>query len=315
MKKLLTFLFLVLLVGCNRPGNDQTLKPGDQILNYGAKFDKLLLGEESKNDEITLTEELKIGNQGLTLPIGTILRKIKDDPSSFSYTLPNGYKVIGQTTDGKARSAAGGSVTCTCTRGNGCSPYYATLGGKVSMGCAAKNCTACNMTTSGSARIGVSEETFNTAEIINFNQPIHFVTSKAELSTLVSPSHSMMQLEEIRKQIVAFAKGYQVDDLDALNKSTGPADLPSSYQYIHVNLFGRLIMLPVQTNITLSVDPLVNELMRDDKNAGARAAATVYKCKCNSGNSGCSLNSGSLLFAKAVYCDAGGCASCTLSWI
>jgi len=83
--------------------------------------------------------------------------------------------------------------------------------------------------------------------------------------------------------------------------------------YLQVNVYGRVILLPVQKDLTLSANPLVNELLRDAK--GNARIAVVYKCKCNNGSSGCSLNTGTLLFAKAVYCDAGSCTSCTLSWL
>jgi hypothetical protein len=315
MKKVLPPLFVLFIFGCHHQTNDQNLLPGDQVLTYGAKFDKLLLGVESSNSQLTLSQELKLENQSITLPVGTVLQKVKDNPNTLTYTLPDGYKAIGQTSDGKAKIAAGGSVTCSCTQGRECSPYIASLGKNQSIGCAATgNCTKCNMSVNG-ARLGATDEAFSTTEIINFNNPVHFVTSKAELATLISPSHTLMELEEVRKQIVDFAGGYQVDDLEALNKSTGPDDLPTSYSYLHVNVYGRLIMLPVQTSLTLSANPLVNEILRENSRAGARAAATVYKCSCNAGRKGCIMNSGSVLLAKAVYCDAGECTSCTLSWI
>ena len=317
MKKLLPLLLILFIVSCKKQTGEENLAPSDLTLTYGTKFDKLLLGVESPNSQLNLTGDLKLESQGITLPIGTIIQKVQGDPSAFTYSLPNGYKVVGQNTNGKAGVAAGGSITCTCTEGKGCSPYVASLGKNQSIGCAMSgNCTKCTQVLSG-ARIGTPDETISNAEIVNFNQEIHFITTKEELSSTVSPSHTLMQLDEIRQQIVAFAKGYQINDLESLNKSTGPSDLPSTYTYVHVNVYGRAILLPVQSNLVNAANPLFNEILRGAISANGRMAApsTVYKCKCNSGSAGCSLNNGSLLFAKAVWCEAGSCGSCTLSWL
>lgn len=313
MKKLFPFIVIFIVLGCNQKEKNDSLKPDDEIPNYGVKFDKILLGVESANSQITLTTNLAIEGQRITLPPGTTLQKIEGNSNTLTYVLPDGYKIVGQNSNGKARLTASGSITCTCTVGKGCSPYVASLGSNTSMGCAKTgNCTKCNMSF-GSTRIGTTDEMLSNVEIINFNEPIHFVTTKEELKILISPSQTMMELEEVRQEVVSFAKGYQVDDLEALNKSSGPDDLPSAYTYIHLNVFGRVILLPVQKDLTLSANPMVNELLRDDTN-NARVAV-VYKCKCNNGTSGCKLNTGSLLLAKAVYCDAGACTSCTLSWL
>lgn len=315
MKKLLIFAFTIAIASCNRQQEDRSLKPNDLSLNYGIKFDKLLLGVESSSDKVTLTNELKIDSQGITLPIGTIIEKLKEDPTTFTYILPDGYKLIGQNADEKARVAAGGSITCTCNQGRGCNPFIASLFGNQVMGCSMTgNCTRCTQTTG--ARIGVTDETISNLEIVNFNQELHFITTKNELSTTVSPSKTLMELPEVRHQIVSFAKAFQLDNLDMLNKSKGIDDLPSNYTYVHVNVYGRVILLPVQTNLVVSANPLVNELLRNYDAKGRVAATTVvYKCKCNSGSSGCVFNTGAYLVAKAVWCESGGCASCTLSWL
>ncbi|AQG77919.1 hypothetical protein [Spirosoma montaniterrae] len=315
MIKLTPIIFVLLTFSCNQREGERPLKPSDLALSYGAKFDKLLLGVESPNNQFVLTQELRVEGYGITLPVGTTLHKAENNPTTFTYDLPVGYKLIGQSADGKARVAAGGSITCTCTAGKGCSPYIAQLGSKESIGCAMSgNCTQCSMKRSG-GRVENIDEILSEAEIVNFNQPIHFITTKQELSTTVSPSRTLMQLDAVRQQIVSFAKAYQLSDLDALEKSTGPEDLPSTYNYIHVNVYGRVILLPVQTDLVISANPLVNEIMRDATDAKGRIAARVYKCKCNTKSSGCSQNTGSLLFAKAVWCDAGSCESCTLSWL
>lgn len=317
MKKIFPFILILLVFGCHKQGSDQNLVPSDLALNYGAKFDNLLLGIESSNTHLILERELSIENQGVTLPAKTVLQKVDGDPNTLTYALPAGYKVVGTSANGKARAAAGGSVTCNCTQGTGCSPYVATFMKNQSIGCAASGkCSKCNLTvTGGSPRIGASDDTLNNIEIVNFNQETHFITTKEELSRTVSPSKTLMELDEVRQQIVYFAKAYQIDDLEALNKSTGIENVPSTYTYIHVNIYGRAILLPVQNNLVNAANPLFNEIIRDATSPNGRIAATVYKCKCNTAGSGCSLNNGSLLLAKAYWCEAGSCNSCTLSWL
>jgi len=317
MKKLLIFALIVAIASCNRQKEDRSLKPNDLLLSYGIKFDKLLLGVESYNDQVKLTNELKVDSQGITLPIGTIIEKVKGDPTTFTYKLPDGYKLIGQNADGKARTAAAGSITCTCKIGRGCNPFIATLGKNQVMGCSMTgNCTQCTQTTG--AKIGATDEVISNLEIINFNQELHFITTKQELSSTVSPSKTLMDIDEVRQQIVFFAKAFQLRDLYALNKTTGPDNLPATYTYLHVNVYGRVVLIPVQTDLVHAANPLLNELLRDiprDNSGRMAATTTVYKCTCLSGGAGCIFNTGGYLIAKAIWCDSGGCASCRLGWL
>ncbi len=40
------------------------------------------------------------------------------------------------------------------------------------------------------------------------NNPLHFVTDNKEFATLTSPNKILMELEEVKKEIDLFAKGY-----------------------------------------------------------------------------------------------------------
>ncbi len=203
------FLLIAIIVfGCSQKDKENSLIPDDVVPNYGSKFDKILLGPDTSNDQVTLDNDIIIEGEKITLPAGTILTKVKGNNNTLTYSLPDGYKIVGRDENGKARLMAGGSITCNCSVGKGCSPYVETLGNQSSMGCARTgNCTKCSMTY-GNGRVGVSEEVFSEVELINFNNPLHFVTDNKEFATLTSPNKILMELEEVKKEIDLFAKGY-----------------------------------------------------------------------------------------------------------
>ena len=311
MKRILSLLLVTCVLSCARHSADQNLFPKDLKLDYGMSFDKLLIGVESTNSEIVLEKTLVLEDEGITLPIGTRISKAQDNPNTLNYALPEGYKLVGTVSSAGARTipmaVTAGSLTCTCTRGSGCSPFIASLGQKQVKGCSMNNgCTACSQSTN--AIIGGTDVVMADQQVVNFNEEPHFITSKEELSQMASPK-VLMQLDEVKKTVREFAKGFQVHDLEQLSKTTGPDDLPLTYTYVHVNFYGTVVLVPVENDITNVSNPFLNQLLVKSPNGRVSAG---YSCSCSAGN-GCKLTTASLI-GKAVWCEAGNCTSCKLNF-
>ncbi|MGA0559914.1 hypothetical protein ACO2Q8_24850 [Larkinella sp. VNQ87] len=311
--KLIISLFFVSLItwftACQQGSeNSNSVSPVSLKYRYDKPFDKLLLGQETTNDFIILTQALELPDDGLLLPKGTRIFKDKSDPEGgVLFTLPEGYKLVGNDPSG-ARLLAGGKINCKCTKGSGCSPYIASLGNKVSKGCAMSDgCTTCLQTVSAFEE-GEQKVAMTDLDIVNFNDELHFVVTKEEFVQLKSPTTALMNLPEVKKSIADFVSGYQKDDLAAVRNAKTSEELPANYTYIPLSVYGRVILVPVQANITLAASPIWNQLLKSAPNGRIAAAS----CKCESGSSGCKLTSGSILVGQAKWCEAGRCTSCSL---
>lgn len=129
-----SILILVVLatIDCQRQNEvnsheDQNIgiDPGNELYVDDVKVDSILLGPSTTHKQITLREEFILRN-GVTLPVGTVISKMEDDPYSLSYTVPEGYLITGVSqANGRVVATMAGSITCTCTKGSGCSPFIA----------------------------------------------------------------------------------------------------------------------------------------------------------------------------------------------
>ena len=305
------------LGGCHNEEQSIDVTESYTLLN-GQKIDHMLLGPDTPEKQITLTQELTLEN-GVTLPIGSVIGKIDNDPYSLRYKLPKGYIVTGVAdASGREIAATLGSITCTCTEGGGgCSPFVGTSLGQTVTGCAlGRKCKQCKG--SSGARKGVINVSpdgpsieASGMDIINLKDGIHFVTTKSELDSLKCPSSFFIATDEIQKEVYNFISGFQKDKIEEVRRAEDSADLPKEYTLIHVSVYGRVFLMPVQKSLTLSASPFLNELIVQGPSSNARMAAA--SCKCLSGSKGCALTKRSAFIGNVVYCDAGGCTSCKLT--
>ena len=314
-------------VGCNR-------SPGEAAPGGVADKD-IILGGNTANKSVTLREPLPLA-EGITLPIGTVLSKAEDDPYSFVYQLPKGYKLTGRTVGtnnkpGTPVSTTYGSVTCSCTSGTGCSPYVASLGGQTTVGCnLGSRCTECTKKVSalvapagsgdGMVFPALGDKTeikteIVEADLVNFNLGISFVTNPEMKAATTSPTEAFLELPEVQAALQQFMTGHQQSNLPQVYRAKTFAELPDNYVIAAMSLYGKLILAPIDRDLN---DMLGNKFFNDyvfEKSEAKNGRVAGYTCSCDSGGSGCTYGTKSIVLVGSVnYCNATVCRVCTLRW-
>src|SRR5919199_1120187 len=182
-------LFIALVVGCQKDTEVSTNQGSDdQYIDVNGQNVKVLLSKDTKNDFYILNTSLE--TEGIVLPVGTRIKTVKDDPSSFNFTLLEGYEMIFRGTTVQSANATAGKVTCTCSKGTGCSPFIADLKQNTTGCLMGPGCDECSKKTS--ARIaapgGVIDETILEAGVVNLKNEIGFITEREELDKIRSIS-------------------------------------------------------------------------------------------------------------------------------
>ncbi len=280
----------------------------------------------------TLTEPLNLAN-GLILPVGT---RVHTETAGLSFKLPaNHYllgKVTGTTPDKAAQMLDEATVTCTCnSKTGGCSPFEGHGPGGKTYGCATSDCSSCLMTVS--ARIlgpvlveGLPVHTveLTDVEMVDFTVEPGTVTTRVEASALLTPSPLFLQNALVQKKLTAFLE-YAAggDNAEQARTANTPAKMPENFNMCPINVFGRLVYTPINHQRILSAQGMLNEVVLDlfpgskGKSINKELPpeeyeAATYRCNCNSGNTGCKLQSKSIGIASVYYCEANGCKSCSL---
>jgi hypothetical protein len=299
-------LIMVTIISCQKDTN-VPIQNDDEYMDLGGEKVKVLLSKNTKNDSYVLNTSMTLEDKTI-LPKGTRFEKVPGDPSTFLYTLPEGYTLIGKSgARQQTMAATAGKVTCTCTSGSGCSPYIADFKQNTT-GCLMGNgCDQCTKKTS--ARIGVSEAEITESEIIDLNKGISFATEDAEIAKLPCSTALFLSSEIVQTKLREFIQAYQLKNTEELYKAKSIEEMPSNYEMVVVNVFGRSLLVPVDA----TVSPLLtNRLTNGGVVSRARLAAGVT-CKCESGTSGCTKGAYSIPFVgSVVYCEAGRCQSCSI---
>lgn len=276
--------------------------------------EKQLLGPDTDNTSLTLNEPLTL-KSGMVLPSGTIISKIPDDPYSLQYELPDSYRVYDKS--GRVAlpevSTQRGKVTCTCTKGSGCSPYVASLE-KKTIGCnMSSKCTSCDQKITN--RVGT---TIEVPELINLNLKTEIIADKDMLSKTTSPTASFFDLPEVQKELRLFAKAFQHSNLENVYNANLPGDLPEGYSMVAISVFGKAVMIPIDADMAPFATGLGNFAYNPHKSARVGNIALPVKamCECSAGNKkGCNYGSRKIPFVGSIeWCDAGGCTQCSLSF-
>jgi hypothetical protein len=274
-------------------------------------------------------------SNGLVLPVGTKL--VKDNNSEYSFTLPKGYILTGildlpsklGAENLLSEDAMAGKITCTCNSTVGsCNPFEAEgFAGGVIIGCSTNRCSDCRLKTSlktsvpdptvpGGKRTGYFE--LGKSAIINTEEGIHFITSVDELNASPSINEAFLMSKFILKELDNnLSYHVQGENFGLAIKARSPKEMPSDYVLAAVSVYGHVMYLPVNSTRTASVNPAINDPVRmmnllSDDESSSGDVTSKYSCKCESGTSGCTLQSKFVALGIAYWCEAGSCRSCTL---
>jgi hypothetical protein len=244
------------------------------------------------------------GDIGIPFPDGSIAMTLPD--GRIKIVLPEGYKflMVDRETseliedDGEEEEAG---VTCSCTSGTGCTPvkykkkYYCVMG---------ESCTTCTKSTTR-----ISGEAVVIAGVYKQNSGITILSRtkanglKGELTSqktdLVGNANSaLFKIKSVKQELqdlYTFIYGGEIPAFILSNSD----NIPEGYKYIAINIYGNEAAIPVPISQIGDSEYVVDE--------GEGGAVT---CKCNDTTpTGCKKDS----FLGAVFCDAGGCRSCSLN--
>lgn len=247
--------------------------------------------QEGESDPTTALDESAVakGDGSCTgtssfMPEGT--KTWTDEKGEMRYSLPPGFYSFEPDGGGSFIMVAGGSITCTCTKGSGgCSPV--SQGGK-SYCLMGSSCSSCDKST--------AKVVLDVASGVRFASP-------GEVKTLPSVDAAMFKIPMVRKGLQEFRASLardagvtaeSLEDATESKLSTGAGVAASRGRaYVAVSIYGRLAAFSV---------PVAYAAAR-----GLVAGGSVT-CSCSAGT-GCKY--GSMLGAK--YCDAGSCTKCTMN--
>ena len=243
------------------------------------------------------------GDDGIPFPDGSVAVKLTDGRTKI--VLPEGYRFLMVDPETAMLIDDGGEeevgVTCTCTNSTGCSPvkykskYYCVMG---------ENCSTCTKSTSS-----ISGESVEIAGVYKENDGITVLSKtpetglKAELTStknelVGNATSALFQIPRVKQDLLdlyKFIYGKEIPSFILNNEK----QIPKGYKYVAINVYGNEAAIPVPTS---QVDE--SEYVVDDGEDGATT------CKCNDTRpTGCKKSS----FLGAVFCDAGGCHSCSLN--
>ncbi|WP_234111724.1 hypothetical protein [Chryseobacterium sp. R2A-55] len=270
-------------------------------------FFGLLLSSCTRNEEINvkeLTDQVQIDNlqksgiRGIPFPKSSKAMRVKDDVTDI--ILPDDVffiaKILSGENAGQVINTSVARVTCSCTKGSGCSPvvysgnYYCVMN---------SGCTSCSMSTSANK----NNESLQIVGIIDTRNPVKFFAKQESRFTVKEVSvpnqyfisEDFFKNEYVKNEINNIYKFIYGENIPEFIK-TNSNEIPDGYGYVKANFFGNEIMFPIEKK---------NAFM--DGIALDFTLASKVSCNCSKG-SGCKL--GSILGTK--YCDAGGCTVCTL---
>lgn len=270
------------------------------------KQDRVQIRELNEVADAKLIQSIEqSGEDGIPFPDGSTAVSLPD--GRIKIILPEGYKFLLlnpetlELVEGTDEGEEEAGITCTCTSGTGCSPvkykrkYYCVMG---------ETCATCTKSTTR-----VSGEPVILAGVYNTNSGITVLSKtkaeglKGELTSLKSEllgnaSSALFKVKGVRQELLdlyTFIYGKDIPDF-ILNNS---GKIPAGYQYIAISIYGNEAAIPVPlAQITES-----EYVVSNPEDGGAT-------CKCNDTTpKGCKKDS----FLGAVFCDAGGCRSCTLN--
>lgn len=277
---------------------------------------------EDKAEPSILTEAY-LTPGGTLLPKGTVLTDAVDATGRpfIRFRLPEGYKLVSAapSTGGEAVLLADeGGITCTCTRGQGCSPFKAVGPQGTVVGCTMKEtCTECTQKTNALVQKGGKETIADgEADILHLAAGVSFVLGPDELDSLSCPKDVVFAWEGFRRALTTFLDAFQLNNVEALRAATRREELPSNYTMLFVSVYGKVLRVPIERGLTISEQVSAAFFASAGRTVQPEEAEDGGACRCLSGPSGCLYERKKIPFTDyyAEWCEAGACASCRLEY-
>jgi hypothetical protein len=263
------------------------------LFNSCSRTEEIEIKELTDAKKIAYIEES--GIMGVPFPEQSKAIKIQDDISEI--TLPDDVYFVAKITSGEKAGqvikATSAKVTCTCSKGTGCSPvlhkgsYYCVMN---------SGCTVCSMSTSSSK----TGESLQIVGVIDERTPVAFYAKKEGKFTITENTNHKYPFNEdffkndfVKKEIDNIFDLIYGENIPNFIRSNS-TKIPENYVYAKVNFFGNDLVIPIPKNSTTIKDldlTLFNKV----------------SCSCGKGK-GCTLKS---IFGTS-YCEAGNCTVCSL---
>lgn len=249
-------------------------------------------------------EQVDTLENGLILPVGSLLSISPDSPKFVHVTYPDHFRFVGSTLTDDFLELQSFNVTCTCGSGGSCSPFAT---GQATGCVTTGNCTKCTQT-----QFGVDGKQLFNGITLDLSTGIHFITNAADLQSTRPITEAMLADPTVIQAMQSFIKDYQVVDTQLVHQATD-GSLPASYGLMPISVFGRSVLVPVQKDITQAYMDLQVSTGAITADAMDIQPFSAYTCSCSAGG-GCNMaHSITIPFMGSVhYCSAGGCSSCTL---
>jgi hypothetical protein len=288
MKKLtiLKTLALLLVLGGCRKENALSVKELDPV-----KDAKLIAGIEQSPQ------------QGIPFPEGT--KAIAGENGTVQFMLPEGFHYIikkaGAADVEVLRSEDALSVTCNCTKGNGCTPlrykgkYYCVMEG---------GCSSCDkVATLDEVEVEVMGIYNENADITLLSQKprsgLAAIGTSAPSEIIGSANRALFSIPSVKEGLLKLYDFIYEGNIPSFILRNEP-QLPKGYRMVAVSVYGNIAAIPIPENM-LKTNDTDSYMIVDD---GGKTT-----CRCNDASpTGCEKDS----FLGAVFCNSQGCKSCSL---
>ena len=278
------------------------------VLISCTKDPEIKIKELDPTSDAALIEKIKAsGDPGIPFPKGSTAIQLPD--GRMKITLPKGYKFLISEigTNNVPYPDDGGAigVTCTCTKGTGCSPvvargkYYCVM---------EDGCDSCTKTTS----LIEDGEHVDIMGVYNPSLSITLLSKEKQtgiLSSLTSQktdlignaTSALFKLESTRSDLLKLYKFIYGNDIPSFI-TNNESSIPKGYKYVAINIYGNAAAIPVPES---QIDEYAYVYPGDDGSGGSKVT-----CKCNDDvPQGCTKKT----YLAATYCEAGNCRSCSLN--
>ena len=261
----------------------------------------LILSANSYSQKEINYETVDMENSDRSLPMPNGTKIFENEDGSYLVSLPEGYEYILKAVESdEILTAAGGSVTCTCTGGSGgCSPCNK---GKM-YGCMMTTCNSC--TKGAIMNPGGGKKEYDVLGIIARDiTPLRFLSinkiDETNLGSLLKSSE-IPYFSNLHSAIFQYSKANEMID-EYLKNVFSPEDFARIKEgkepnveivYALADFYGNTIGIIVPKS-KLTGDEIIQ-------------AAASWTCKCNTAGSSCPDESTIIYNA----CNANNCKSCT----
>ncbi|TDW97115.1 hypothetical protein [Dinghuibacter silviterrae] len=289
------------------------LLPFFGIIIYACKKDDApATGLQQTDTTVALVRADTLEN-GLALPAGAYLSYSPDHPHTVHVFLPGPYRYIGLTNENATVESKGIDITCLCSKGSGCNPWFNSYG----MGCMSfGGCSVCTqiVTANGALKVLSPNAYLPGGVVVDLSLGIRFITSKAEMQATPPIVDAMAADSTISTALGNFLAPYQQHYLSQVRMNDTARVLPPGYRMMPVSVYGHSLLVPVEESITpaCAVTDIHPVKAATEEGEAESSIGSGYSCSCGSGT-GCTYHYRWFpIVGMTAYCASGVCISCTL---